>query len=134
MKMSLCIVGGGPGGVGLAWALAQDPSVAAQWSITIIHDEDKVGGHCATYDVHNPVAREPPARSAAARGRRHHSHPARARVDARLPRPGEIPYGLVASQSYVDRRGLPRTLSELARHEFVGMTVALERVPPMRWR
>ena len=55
VKKTLCIVGGGPGGVGLAWALAQQPSVAEQWSITIIHDEDDVGGHCATYPVTNPV-------------------------------------------------------------------------------
>ena len=55
MKKTLCIVGGGPGGVGLAWALAQQPSVAEQWSITIVHDEDDVGGHCATYPVTNPA-------------------------------------------------------------------------------
>lgn len=55
MKKSLCIVGGGPSGVGLAWALSREPSVAEQWSVTIIHDEDVVGGHCATYDVVNPL-------------------------------------------------------------------------------
>ena len=54
-KKELCIVGGGPAGVGLAWAMSQDPAIAAQWKITIIHDEDQVGGHCATYPVPNPV-------------------------------------------------------------------------------
>jgi NAD(P)-binding Rossmann-like domain len=54
---SLCIVGGGPASVGLAWTLAQDPTVAAEWAITIIHDEDVVGGHCATYDVTNPLTK-----------------------------------------------------------------------------
>lgn len=51
---SLCIVGGGPGGVGLAWALATDPAVAAQWDVTIIHNEAAPGGHCATHIVTNP--------------------------------------------------------------------------------
>ena len=55
MTKTLCIVGGGPAGVGLAWTLAQDPQVAAEWSITIFHDEDIPGGHCATYDVTNPI-------------------------------------------------------------------------------
>ena len=55
MRKTLCIVGGGPAGAGLAWTLAQDPNVASDWSITLIHDEDVVGGHCATYDVVNPV-------------------------------------------------------------------------------
>lgn len=55
MTKTLCIVGGGPAGVGLAWTLAQDPKVAAEWQVTIIHDEDVVGGHCATYDVTNPA-------------------------------------------------------------------------------
>jgi hypothetical protein len=58
MKKQLCIVGGGPAGVGLAWSLAQEPSVADQWSVTILHDEDKVGGHCATYTVTNPVTQK----------------------------------------------------------------------------
>lgn len=55
MTKTLCIVGGGPAGVGLAWALAQSTAVAAEWQVTIIHDEDVVGGHCATYDVVNPA-------------------------------------------------------------------------------
>lgn len=55
MAKKLCIIGGGPAGVGLAWTLAQDPVVAAAWDITIIHNEDVVGGHCATYDVTNPA-------------------------------------------------------------------------------
>lgn len=55
MKKNLCIVGGGPGGVGLAWALAQEPSVAADWTVTIVHDEGVPGGHCATYTINNPV-------------------------------------------------------------------------------
>ena len=55
MRKTLCIVGGGPAGAGLAWTLAQDPNVASDWSITLIHDEDVVGGHCATYDVVNPL-------------------------------------------------------------------------------
>ena len=58
MKKQLCIVGGGPAGVGVAWALAQSPAVAAEWSITILHDEDQVGGHCATYPVPNPVTQQ----------------------------------------------------------------------------
>lgn len=51
---SLCIIGGGPAGVGLLWSLAQDQTIAAQWDVTLIHDEKHLGGHCATHKVTNP--------------------------------------------------------------------------------
>jgi DNA-binding transcriptional LysR family regulator len=46
---------------------------------------------------------------------------------------GTLPYGLFASEAYAARRGLPRSLGDLARHDFVGLATSLDRVPPMRW-
>ena len=60
-KKQLCIVGGGPSGVGLLWTLAQDPGICAEWAVTIIHDQDHWGGHCLTFDVTNPNTGKPVA-------------------------------------------------------------------------
>ena len=49
----VCIIGGGIAGVGAWWTLAQQ-NQAAQWDVTIIHDDDSFGGHARTIQVsHN---------------------------------------------------------------------------------
>ena len=60
-KKQLCIMGGGPSGVGLLWTLAQDPGIRAEWAVTIIHDQDHWGGHRLTFDVTNPNTGKPVA-------------------------------------------------------------------------
>jgi hypothetical protein len=54
-KRQLCIVGGGPAGIGLLWTLAQDPELCSEWSVTVLHDQSFLGGHCATYPIDNPA-------------------------------------------------------------------------------
>jgi len=50
-KKNVCIVGGGATGVALLWALSQDPVASREWNVTLIHDQDNVGGHSLTYYV-----------------------------------------------------------------------------------
>ena len=51
---SVCIVGGGPAGIGLLWALAQDAGLRDALAVTVVHDQSVLGGHCSTYTVTNP--------------------------------------------------------------------------------
>jgi len=46
---------------------------------------------------------------------------------------GELPSGLYASAAYLHRHGVPRSLSALGRHRFVGFAPPLADVPLMRW-
>ncbi len=51
---TVCIVGGGPAGIGLLWALAQDVNLRDVVAVTVVHDQPELGGHCSTYTVTNP--------------------------------------------------------------------------------
>ena len=53
-KKNVCIVGGGATGVALLWALAQDPAARQEWNVTLIHNQESVGGHSLTYYVPAP--------------------------------------------------------------------------------
>ncbi|WP_158501661.1 LysR family transcriptional regulator [Vitiosangium sp. GDMCC 1.1324] len=46
---------------------------------------------------------------------------------------GTLPYGLYGSEAYFARRGRPRTLRELPRHDFVTFDASLDAIPEMRW-
>ena len=53
-KKKVCVIGGGATGVALLWTLAQDKKARAEWDITLIHNQSKLGGHSLTYSVkHN---------------------------------------------------------------------------------
>jgi protoporphyrinogen oxidase len=45
---TVCIVGGGPAGIGLLWALAQDVNLRDVVAVTVVHDQPELGGHCST--------------------------------------------------------------------------------------
>ncbi len=47
-KKKVCIVGGGATGAALLWMLAKNPD---QWDVTLIHNQDTVGGHSLTKNV-----------------------------------------------------------------------------------
>lgn len=47
----ICIIGGGAAGIGLAWSLARATELglnAASYDITVVHDQDSIGGHSWT--------------------------------------------------------------------------------------
>lgn len=46
---------------------------------------------------------------------------------------GELRYGLYASAAYLQRHGVPRGPSALARHRFVGFAAPLAGIASMRW-
>jgi len=47
----LGVVGGGATGAALAWALSQDPKVAAEWEVVLLHEGGSLGGHSMTVEV-----------------------------------------------------------------------------------
>jgi DNA-binding transcriptional LysR family regulator len=46
---------------------------------------------------------------------------------------GELPFAIFAAESYLKRRGTPRTLAAAAAHDFVGYHEALDNLPQVRW-
>jgi len=48
-------------------------------------------------------------------------------------RVGAMKFGLYASRSYLERRGIPRTLGDLAAHDFIGFDASLDELPQVRW-
>jgi DNA-binding transcriptional LysR family regulator len=46
---------------------------------------------------------------------------------------GQMRFSLFASQSYLDRAGVPRTLDALASHDFIGFDASLDELPQTRW-
>jgi DNA-binding transcriptional LysR family regulator len=46
---------------------------------------------------------------------------------------GAMRHGLYASRAYLGRRGVPRSVSDLAGHEFVGFEASMEGIPLLRW-
>lgn len=48
-------------------------------------------------------------------------------------RMGELPFGIFASESYLERAGRPRTLSAAAAHPFIGYYAAFDHLPQVRW-
>ncbi len=50
-KTNICIVGGGAAGLSLAWALTSQQAVADQCTVTVIHNEARLGGHSLTIPV-----------------------------------------------------------------------------------
>lgn len=49
MSNKICIIGAGATGASLLWLLSQDPKQS--WDVTLIHDQDTVGGHSLTKQV-----------------------------------------------------------------------------------
>jgi hypothetical protein len=50
-KKKIAIIGGGASGVGLAWCLTSQPKSSEEYEITLLHDEDELGGHSRTIAV-----------------------------------------------------------------------------------
>ncbi|MDX1377392.1 MAG: FAD/NAD(P)-binding protein [Anaerolineales bacterium] len=50
-KKKVCIIGGGATGVSLLWILSQDRKAREEWDITLIHNQEQLGGHSLTYPV-----------------------------------------------------------------------------------
>lgn len=46
---------------------------------------------------------------------------------------GELPFAIFASETYLMRRGIPRTLAAAASHDFIGYHQALDHLPQVRW-
>jgi len=46
---------------------------------------------------------------------------------------GPMRFSLFASQAYLDRAGMPRTLSALSSHDFIGFDASLDQLPQTRW-
>ena len=47
---SVCIIGGGISGAALAWSFAKaaaQPGGPTQWNVTVMHDEQDLGGHAS---------------------------------------------------------------------------------------
>ncbi len=59
------------------------------------------------------------------------SRPKEASLVAR--RLGGMRFALYASRAYLDRRGVPRTLGDLAAHDFIGFDASLDQLPQVRW-
>lgn len=47
----LCIVGGGAAGLSLAWLATRSARVSSEWQVTLLHDEEFLGGHSHTIRV-----------------------------------------------------------------------------------
>jgi NAD(P)-binding Rossmann-like domain len=50
-RRRIAIVGGGASGVALAWCLTATPEIRREWDVTLLHDEDELGGHSRTIPV-----------------------------------------------------------------------------------
>ena len=51
---TVCIVGGGISGAALAWSFAtaqQQQGGPTRWEVTVMHDEQDLGGHASSYPV-----------------------------------------------------------------------------------
>lgn len=46
---------------------------------------------------------------------------------------GPMAMGLYASRGYLDRRGTPRALADLAKHDLIGFDDSLDGLPQVRW-
>lgn len=46
---------------------------------------------------------------------------------------GALEFGLYASPEYLERRGTPRALADLALHDLVGFDASLDELPQVRW-
>jgi DNA-binding transcriptional LysR family regulator len=46
---------------------------------------------------------------------------------------GSVRFGLYASRAYLERRGTPRSIADLAGHDFIGFDAALDELPQVRW-
>jgi DNA-binding transcriptional LysR family regulator len=46
---------------------------------------------------------------------------------------GDVRFGIFAAQSYLDRRGTPRTMAALGGHDWIGFEERLDRLPQVRW-
>src|ERR1043165_955794 len=58
-KKQVCIVGGGASGLCLAWLATRSAHIAAEWDVTLLHDEPALGGHSHTIPVELGGARVP---------------------------------------------------------------------------
>jgi predicted NAD/FAD-binding protein len=50
-RKRIAIIGGGASGVALAWCLTSLPRLRQDWIVTLLHDEDELGGHSRTIPV-----------------------------------------------------------------------------------
>ncbi len=50
-KRKIAIIGGGASGVALAWCLTSWPETRRAWDVTLLHDEEELGGHSRTVAV-----------------------------------------------------------------------------------
>jgi len=46
---------------------------------------------------------------------------------------GELPFAIFASETYLQRRGTPRTVAGTTAHDFIGYDAALEHMSQVRW-
>ncbi|HET7542357.1 MAG TPA: LysR substrate-binding domain-containing protein [Polyangiaceae bacterium] len=46
---------------------------------------------------------------------------------------GTLRFGLYASRAYLERRGSPRSVADLAGHDFIGFDASLDELPQVRW-
>jgi DNA-binding transcriptional LysR family regulator len=46
---------------------------------------------------------------------------------------GELPFAIFASETYLQRRGTPRTVAAAATHDFIGYDEALDHMSQVRW-
>lgn len=46
---------------------------------------------------------------------------------------GELRFALFASPAYLEQHGVPRSVSALAAHEFIGFDASLDALPQIRW-
>jgi DNA-binding transcriptional LysR family regulator len=46
---------------------------------------------------------------------------------------GAMPFALFASDSYLERRGAPRSFAALAAHDWIGFDVSLDQLPQVKW-
>ena len=51
LKKRVCIVGGGASGLSLAWLATRCARVSSEWDVTLLHDEEFLGGHSHTIKV-----------------------------------------------------------------------------------
>lgn len=112
-KKKLAVVGGGASGCALLWTLSQKETEGLV-ELTLFHDEDEVGGHSKTIDVHFDAA-----------GKGHAVSPA-----SPAP-PGAKTYPVDIGVQFVCPTLYPNLYKQLERPELVGR-VSLTRHPALR--